>query len=166
MQASRIRLLAATALALGLAAPAGAIDNLTGSWTGKVSCKGSAAGAPSNSKNDLSISVVQTKGTHMRFAAGGVALGDPVVVYVLADATKADRAKTQGLDCGSGPESLATLTMQADVVIKPGSEKGTMKGSLIRRDASGSGLIAVCTFTAKRTSTELPEVPTCPLVEM
>jgi hypothetical protein len=164
MQASRI--LAATALALGLSALAGAIDNLTGSWTGKMSCKGYAAGAPEKAKHDVSISVVQTKGARLRFVSGGIALGDPVVLYTQADATKPDRAKIQGLDCGSNLESIASLTMEADVVIKPGSEKGTMKGSLIRRDASESGLIPVCTFNAKRTSTELPEIPSCPLVEL
>ena len=166
MQTSRIQKLAAAGLVLGLSSPAGAIDNLTGSWTGKLSCKGYAGGAPSKTKHDVAISVVQTKGARLRFTADGVALGDTVLLYLIADEAKADRAKIQGLDCVSNFESGVSLAMEADVAIKPGTEKGTMKGSLIRRDATGVGVIAVCTYTVKRVSTELPEVPTCPLVEM
>jgi hypothetical protein len=168
MQASRTHLLTAAALALVLAAPAAALEDMTGGYTGKMSCKGYAGGAPDRAKQDLAVSVVESKGNpRLRFAAGGVPLADTVLAYVLEDATKLDRAKLQGLDCGSTVASAQSLTVEADVVIKPAGGKGTIKGSLIRRDATAMpGVIAVCSFTVKRTSTELPEVPACPLVEM
>jgi hypothetical protein len=122
------------------------------------------AGFPDKAKHDLTVTVVETKGTRLRFVAGGVALGGTVPVYQLEDETKADRAKLQGLDCGSSVASLDQLALEADVVIKPGSEKGTIKGTLIRRHGDAiPGSIAVCKFTVKRTSTELPEVPACVL---
>jgi hypothetical protein len=149
--------------ALAAAAPARAIDPMTGSYAGKLSCKGYAGGTPSKSKHDATIVVVEDKTIRLRISADGAPLGDTVAVFRLANETKPDRAKIQGLDCPSSNTSPQSLTIEGDVVIKPGSEKGAIKGSLIRRDSLGMpAAIDVCTFTVKRTSTELPEVPPCP----
>jgi hypothetical protein len=166
MKASRIVTLGAAALALGFAAPSAALDDMTGSYTGKMSCKGYVGGAPAKAKSEIAVTVVEGKGVRMSITTAGVPFGDTVALYKLEDETKPDRAKIQGLDCTSNVESPQSLTVQGDVVVKPGTGKGTIKGSVIRRDATGMpGTISVCTFSVKRTSTELPEVPECPLSE-
>jgi hypothetical protein len=163
MTSFAIGILAGAALAVVAAAPARAIDPMTGSYAGKLSCKGYAGGTPSKSKHDATVVVVEGKTIRLLVTADGAPFGDTVSVFRLAHATKLDRAKIQGLDCPSTNSSSLSLTIEGDVVIKPGSEKGTIKGSLIRRDTLGMpAAIEVCTFTVKRTSTELPEVPPCP----
>jgi hypothetical protein len=168
MRSAGISICLAAGLAIGAAAPAGAIDSMVGSYAGKLSCKGYAGGAATKSKQDATVVIGETKGgALMRISAGGAPLGETIFVFALADATKTDRAKLQGLDCPSTVGSGHNLAMEGDIVIKPGSEKGTLKGSLIRREAGGMpAVIDVCTFTVKRTSTELPEVPVCPPVEI
>jgi hypothetical protein len=163
MTSFAIGILAGVTLAVAAAAPAGAIDNMTGSYTGNLSCKGYAGGTPSKSKHAATAVVVEDETIRLRLSADGAPFGDTVSVFRLPNETKPDRAKIQGLDCPSTSSSPQSLTIEGDVVIKPGSEKGTIKGSLIRRDSLGMpAAIEVCTFALKRTSTELPEVLPCP----
>jgi hypothetical protein len=162
MTNTKLALVAAAALAA--AAPALAIDDMTGVYNGKASCRGYAGGVPTRSKADVSLSVAEDTTIRMLITFDAVLIGGTIPVFRIADTAKLDRAKLQGLDCASNVSSNRSLTVVGDVVIKPGSEKGTIKGLLIRRNAEKPGAIEQCTFSAKRTSTELPEILPCPPV--
>jgi hypothetical protein len=160
MKITKLAVLAAAVLAV--AAPAHAIDNMTGVYNGKMSCKGNRDGVATKSKGDASVSVVDDTTVRLLVTLDSVLLGGTVNVFRLVDDAKPDRAKIQGLDCPSTTSSPTSLTIAGDVVIQTGSEKGTIKGTLIRRNSPDPASIDVCTFTVKRTSTELPEVVACP----
>ena len=160
MKLTKLAVLAAAAFVVS--APAHAIDNMTGVYNGKMSCKGNRDGVPTKTKGDASVSVVEDATVRLLVTLDSVLLGGPVGVFRIVEAAKPDRAKIQGLDCPSTTSSTTSLTIAGDVVIKTGSEKGTIKGTLIRRSSPAPALIEVCAFTVKRTSTELPEVVACP----
>jgi hypothetical protein len=150
------------AVALATASPAQAIDNMTGLYNGKMSCKGNQDGVPTKSKGLASVSILEDTTIRLLVALDGALLGGPVNVFRLAEDAKPDRAKIQGLDCPSTTSSISSLTVVGDVAIKSGTDKGTIKGTLIHRNQGVPNRIDVCTFTVKRTSTELPEVLPCP----
>ena len=139
------------ALALALAAPAGAADVLTGSYAGKLSCKGLADGVAEKTKQDITIDVTEDiVGFNLQIRAGATQIGDFVRGFVMDDSAKPDRAKLFGVDCDMNLVQLSNLTLIADAVAKAGSEKATLKGSLT--DTTGKTRILDCTFSVKRTS--------------
>jgi hypothetical protein len=142
----------AVALATGLASSAGAADALTGSYAGKLTCKGLVAGAPAKTKQDVTIEVVESPiGVSMQINAGATQLGDFILGFVMDDSGKPDRAKVFGVDCDMDLVSLRNLTLIADAVAKEGNDKATLKGALT--DTTGKTQILDCTFSVKRTST-------------
>jgi energy-converting hydrogenase Eha subunit B len=71
-----------------------------------------------------------------------------------------DRGKLTGVQCGLSFSNYVGGAVHADVVIKPGSEGGTLKGTLIDLDEAGF-VAALCSFTAKRISTADPGPSPC-----
>jgi hypothetical protein len=149
------------AAAVLAAAPASAIDLLTGTYTGKMSCKGQSGIEATKSKSDITIDVVEGMGVLLQVKQGPILLAEVVEALVLESMAKPDRAKLGGLSCLLEAGQLSGIAFQADAVIKEGSEKGTLKGSLIRYE-SGASIVDVCTFSAKRTSTAAPVLAACP----
>ena len=151
---------AAFALLVGL--PAAAIDDVTGTYTGKLSCRDILAGAASKSKQDVSVLVLEGKGggVALDITAGATTIAQAVVAFLVEDAAKADRGTITGPECGLDVVSRLGATVHAEVTIKAGSENGKLKGTLIGMDDE-SGLARICTFTAKRTSTADPTVVFC-----
>ena len=124
---------AATALGLGIgiATASGAAENLTGSYAGKLTCKGLVAGATAKTKQDITIEVSESPiAVAMQINAGATQIGDFIRGFVMDDSGKPDRAKVFGVDCDMDPVSLRSLTLIADAVAKADSEKATLKGSL------------------------------------
>jgi hypothetical protein len=160
----RLRTLATGAVALGLgmalATSAGAADDLTGTYEGKLSCKGLVAGAATKSKRDVTILVSEGKvGTSINVAADGASLGNPLFAFVMDDTGKADRARVFGVDCELDAIARSDLTIIADGVAKEGSEKATLKGTIT--DTTARGQILSCTFSVKRTSAAPPTIVGC-----
>jgi hypothetical protein len=152
---------AASTLALGLvlaAAPASALDTLTGSYEGKMTCKGIEAGSPVKEKQEIVIEVVDTKGVALRLLSNGVQVGEVMTGRLAEDSAKADRGKLGGLSCSVDAFERLGSALVADAVVKPMSEKGSLKGSLTTLGENG---VVECTFTAKRTSTATPEFSFC-----
>jgi hypothetical protein len=147
-------------LVLALAAPAGAAEDLSGSYAGKLSCKGLANGAAEKVKQDITIDVAEDiVGFNLQIRAGATQIGDFVRGFVMDDAAKPDRAKLFGVDCDMDLVQLTNLTLIADAVAKAGSDKATLKGSLT--DTTGKTRILDCTFSVKRTSTTAPKFQGC-----
>jgi hypothetical protein len=159
----KLRILASTTFALGLAlaaAPASAIDPLTGTYEGKFSCKGSNAGTPTKAKGDATVLVSDGENVLMRVSENGTPVGGDFILLHIEETVKQDRSKVAGADCGLLNVGRG-VALEADAVIKSGSEKGTLKGIYIRMGEKPSR-IDVCTFTVKRTATTDPEVAGCP----
>jgi hypothetical protein len=151
---------ASAAFGIALATSAGAADNLTGSYEGKLTCKGLVAGAAAKTKQDVTIAVSESKiGVALKITAGATEIGDALRAFVMDDAGKPDRAKVFGVDCDMDLVSLSNLTLIADAVAKEGSDKATLKGALT--DTTGKTQILDCTFSAKRTSTAPPKFEGC-----
>lgn len=147
-------------LVLALAAPAGAAEDLSGSYAGKLSCKGLAAGVAEKVKQDITIDVVEDViGFNLQIRAGATPIGDAVRGFVMDDSAKPDRAKLFGVDCDMDLVQLTNLTLIADAVAKAGSDKATLKGSLT--DTTGKTRILDCAFSVKRTSTTAPKFQGC-----
>jgi hypothetical protein len=145
---------ASTVLGFGiaLATSAGAAASLTGTYEGKLSCKGLAAGATSKTKQDITILVSESKiGIAMQITAGATQVGDPLRGFVMDDSGKPDRAKLFAVDCDMNLVQLSNLTLIGDAVAKEGNDKATLKGAIT--DTTGKARILDCTFSAKRTST-------------
>jgi hypothetical protein len=154
---------AGLALVLGTA-PARALDSVSGSYAGKMSCKGYSGGTATKTKLDITIDAIDGKGVGLQVKTAGTQIGQTIISpLLLEDTAKLDRAKLAGVDCATSPFSSVGMALQADVVIKPGSPKGTLKGTLTRRSGEGAGSIDQCTFSVKRTSTKEPLFAFCPI---
>jgi hypothetical protein len=155
--------LAACSLGLALATSAGAAESLTGSYAAKLSCKGVLIGGNSHkSKRDVTIEALEDEGyVWLKFGAGGGLIGETVRALVVDDGNKPERAKLAGVDCPMAVASLANVTVQADAVAKAGSEKATLKGTLV--DTTLGNRVVVCKFSAKRTSSTPPDFELCDL---
>jgi hypothetical protein len=77
---------------------------------------------------------------------------------VIDSADKPDRGKFSGLTCGLTVGTLNGSSVHADLTIKPGSSKGSIKGTIHVHQPGTAGF---CTFSGKRTSTEAPNVLLC-----
>jgi hypothetical protein len=151
---------AALGLVVALATSAGAADVLTGSYAGKLTCKGLVAGAPAKTKQDITIAVSDSKiALAMEIRSGATQIGDALRGFVMDDSGKPDRAKLFAVDCDMNLVSLSNLTLIADAVAKEGSDKATLKGALT--DTTGKTQILDCTFSVKRTSTAPPKFEGC-----
>jgi hypothetical protein len=157
---SCLRVLGSIVLGLALASAAGAAEDLSGSYAGKLSCKGLANGAAEKAKQDVTIDVVEDPiGFNLQIRAGATPIGDFVRGFVMDDVAKPDRAKLFGVDCDMNLVSLSNLTLIADAVAKAGSDKATLKGSLT--DTTDKTRILDCTFSVKRTSPTAPKLLGC-----
>ena len=150
------------AFALGHATAAAAIDNVTGTYEGKVTCQKIEGGVASKTKADVVVEVEEGKGG---FASADVIVdGTPIATALLGflaeDAAKTDRARIAAIECGFDFFDKEGATFHAEIAIKAGSEKGSLKGTLLDMD-DAVGLAGVCTFKAKRTSTAVPDVTLC-----
>jgi hypothetical protein len=154
------RMLGALSVAAGLTlagAPALALDDTSGTWEGKISCKGSNQGVATKTKGDLVLQVDEGKGIIVRMTVNGTPFGIATLATTIDDTTKLDRGRMAGLDCESQVFTFVHQVLAAEVVIKPGTEKGTMKGSVNALDGA-AGTVDVCTFNAKRTSAVHPDL--------
>jgi|GEM_PF-4594105 len=141
--------------ALALAAPAEAIDDVTGTYEGTITCREIAGGVAAKTKRDVVVEVVEGKApfASVDVTADGTPIATAVLGLLAEDAAKSDRGKVAGIECGFDFLDREGATFHADVLIEPGSEKGTLKGTLLDMDDE-LGIAAICTFKAKRTSTK------------
>ena len=138
--------------------PAAAIDSVTGTYEGKMTCRQISNGATTKEKQDVTVDVFEGVSNFVGLDVGTAST--KIGAVLVEDTEKSDRAKVVGVECGVTYLNTLGGALHADVVIKPGSDKGTMKGTLIVMDEFAP-LGSLCTFTAKRTSTAEPVVDPC-----
>jgi hypothetical protein len=143
---------------LAAASPAGAIDTVTGTYEGKMTCRQIASGETTKVKQDVVVDVFEGVSNFVGLDVGDVS--NAIGGVLVEDTAKPDRAKLVGVECGVTYLNTVGGVLHADVVIKQGSDKGTMKGTLIVMDEFAP-LGSLCTFTVKRTSTAEPMVEPC-----
>jgi hypothetical protein len=163
VHARAVKPLLGTALALALAGSAGAIESINGTYEGKLRCSENSAGTLAKTKQDLELRIIGDAGI---FNVGVFAGGQPYALKaegpIVEQTAKPDRATIAGIDCDYQDVESRGLAIHAEIAIKPGSEKGTIKGTILRQSGTEGRSIELCTFTAKRTSTALPVVSACP----
>jgi hypothetical protein len=151
--------LAGAAIAAAFGAPAAALDDASGTYTGKVKCTYIDGGNPLKEKFDITVRLVDEKySDRMAIDTDGGVFTPTVIGQVLASTDKPDRGKFAGLTCTLSPETQNGSAVHSDIVIKPGSEKGSIKGTIFIYQLGTAG---ICSFSAKRTSTTPPEVFLC-----
>jgi hypothetical protein len=142
--------LCGAALAL-LALPAAAMENPAGTYTGKMKCDTLDAGVPVKAKSDVTIRLVLEKDS-ARLAidvTGGASFVSLATGRITENADKTDRGKFLGLTCTIGAVDPDGASVHADLVIKPGSAKGSIKGTVHVHRPGSQG---ACSFSGKRTS--------------
>jgi hypothetical protein len=153
----------AAAVLIGAGEPARAIDDLTGTYAGKLACRTYEPGEkPAKSKRDVTIEVADIAEdplVYLRIFAGAAPFGETIHVSRYPDA-KPDRVKLAGADCSFDVYSQEGVALQAEAAIPSGSEKGALKGTLSRQTQEPPAL-EICTFSAKRTATEPTGIEVC-----
>jgi hypothetical protein len=147
-------------LSLGIvalaAAPAAAVESLTGTWEGTLKCTGTDSGAPVKTKTDVTINVQDGDGVGLNIVgdgAPGIFFG-----FVVADTAKPLTGILTGATCGV-VENGEGGVMHLAVKTKAGDVKASMKGDILLLDQEG-GDAKACTLTAKRVN----ETPPAPLL--
>jgi hypothetical protein len=163
MRPTPLATFAVAAALLAAGAPARAIDDLTGTYTGKLACRThTGAERPVKSKRELTIHVVDHEKDpvlYVQILADETPVGATIHATRFPDA-RPDRAKLAGADCGLNVYTQQGLAFQADAVVTPGSTKGALKGSLTVQRVEP--LTAdFCTFVAKRVSVEPTGINVC-----
>lgn len=152
----------ATAASFALAgAPAAAVDDVTGTYEGKMTCNEIADGFPGKSKRDVTVAVIEEMGEIiLDILAGEDEVGTALRGFVADDSAKAKRGKLTALQCGLSVGNRNGAVIHADVRIKPGSEKGKLKGTVILMETA-TGTAALCKISAKRTTIDPGTVTLC-----
>lgn len=154
---SRIASLAlAAALAL-LGGSASAVD-LTGSYTGKLKCKGlDAGGVAGKLKNKSSTMSILQDGSDVRVSVDGLPFEGAVLDQSGKEEQKG-RATVSACDNDGDPDARLEA-MQLDAKVSPKSGKATLKLTSVRGTSGGY----VCTGTYKRASQDPPALAACPV---
>jgi hypothetical protein len=145
---------------LAAAAPAAAVESLTGTWEGTLKCRALNGASVLKSKVPVTLEIVDSGPGG--FQAQLVSTDLIFVGFVVPESATSDKGAASGLTCGLSYDDLDGATLQANVKTKAGSEKASMKGRVTRMGAV-QGLTSDCTLTAKRTSATEPDLIPCAL---
>jgi hypothetical protein len=140
----------------GLAAHA--VEDLTGTYEGTLRCVTTTAGVPSKSKQAVTVEVADNGDEGVTFEIPTVE--DRIVGLVIQDAVKGEHGVLPAASCDYEAFDQEGLVARLAVRTKVGSEKASLKGTLLRTSLEDESS-AICTLDAKRVSTTLPEVVKC-----
>jgi hypothetical protein len=144
-------------LAALLGAPAAALESTSGAYEGKLVCKGITSGDREKTKEDVEVGVFDD-------GAGGVLLEIGTLGtfegFLLTDSRKPETGTLSAVSCTLNVATQTGRALHAEMKIKAGSEKGKLKGKLIRMDLPGEAA-ALCELKAERVSTLGPKLAVC-----
>lgn len=145
---------------LGLLAgvPAAALESASGSYEGKLVCKGIDGGEHGKTKQDVEIGIFDdgAGGVEMQLSSVGTFGG-----FLLTDTRKPETGTLSAVDCTLSLPGLIGAALQAEMKVKAGSDKASLKGSLVRMDKAGAAS-ALCQLKAERVSPIPPKLLACP----
>jgi hypothetical protein len=152
-------------LAIGLgsvlsAAPALAVESLSGTWEGSLKCQTLDSGTTTKSKVDQTVVIGDSGKDGIRVhlvSTKGVFEG-----FVVADGNKPANGQISVVRCDfdSTDPTLFGGVLQADVKTKAGDEKASLKGDLLFMDEE-NGIIESCSVSVKRVSLKGAAIPLC-----
>lgn len=140
--------------------PASAFD-LTGTWSGRVSCSGVLAGRKQMIKRAPSTLLIQqSAGVHI--SADGIFYN----ANDIADLTRPTRGELAVVRCGtssnlSGGEFGGEFG-RFKVSTNPAKGTGSLRGTSIRTDIVLASTVYTCKWSYKRTSLSVPPLDGCP----
>jgi hypothetical protein len=142
------------------AAPAGAVQNLTGTYLGKIRCESLAAGGvPDRSKQDVTVEIVHDGAGDASVEVVGFSV-EAWIGHVVSVGAKPDIGILSAASCGfASPLALSGGVLQGPVKTKTGSDKASIRFVVTVFDEAN--LAQTCLVTAKRTSTTEPTLPDC-----
>lgn len=144
-------------LALGAAAPAGAVENLTGTYEGKLRCRSIASGVTDKTTIPVTVEVGHQNDLVTIDLAG---LVEAIQGYVVSAQDKPQNGVVAAASCGFDSQNLDGAVLHAEVRTKPGSEKASIQGTLIRTHPV-EYQVELCSFRVKRVSTVPPNLTPC-----
>jgi hypothetical protein len=149
-------------LAMLLGAPARAVEDLSGSYEGKLRCNTTTDGLTSKTKQDVSVKVVDSGIRGVLFEV--VAVEDRIVGLVIEDAEKAENGILPAASCDYEAFDQVGVIARLAVHTKVGTEKASLKGTLLQQNID-TATSSSCTLDVKRVSTVVPEIEPCMHVE-
>ena len=148
-------------LLVAIAPQARAIDDLSGVWTGAFTCGvTSETFTEPKAKADATLHVEDLGNGNGR-ARFNNATVSVVPVTIVSGADEPAQARLAGVMCGFTADTGGSL-IQGLAKVKPGSQKGTIKGELVTYGGGGAPLISVCGFKVKRTGPLEAPLGDCP----
>jgi hypothetical protein len=143
-------------------APARAVEDLTGTYEGKLRCNTTTDGVPSKTRQDVSVEVVDAGTRGVLFEV--VTVEDRIVGLVIEDAQKAENGFLPAASCDYEAFDQVGVVARLAVHTKAGAEKASLKGTLLRSNID-TATSSSCTLDVKRVSTVVPEIEPCVHVE-
>jgi hypothetical protein len=151
-----IGIASAAVLCLG-SAPAAGVEDLTGTYTGKLACRQIGDGNTFKAKRDVEL-VLEDLGNGQVNFSQNPGSGQAVL---FTETAKPDRGVLTGVACSLAATSFDGSAFRLDVKTKAGDDAVTLKGTLLFvEDTSGSS--GVCQIVLKRTSTAPVKLGGCP----
>jgi hypothetical protein len=146
----------AVALLLPVAALAGDVANVGGTYEGKMNCRGLANGVPTKGKEDVTLLLLQT-GSDFQASIGDA----PMAGYAVVDTSKPPvTAEVLLTSCFVSGFGLTGNVLEGSIKVKP-NDKSKLTGDLIRFNRETFDL-EVCNVTLSRTNAAAPTPVECP----
>jgi hypothetical protein len=140
------------------AAPARAVENLTGTWEGTMKCAGIDNGAPAKRKQAVTIEILDDGAEGVLLEI--VPLAQRFIGFVVAASPKPEVGIVSAASCNFDIPGYRGDMIQGGVKTKPGSDKASVKLILLTMDEEVNAAL-VCKVSAKRTATAAPAIDVC-----
>ena len=149
-----MRIFATLAFLVGAlaATPAAALGDVTGTWEGTLACThASTAGTEHTKQQGITLELYDD------FIGGLLARfqGTPLRLQLVAFGSSPAKGALTGVSCAIDPEE-GGYTFHLLVSAKPGSEKGTLKGTFVSTSHPDNPGGSICKLRAKRVSAAVP----------
>jgi hypothetical protein len=140
------------------AAPAAAVESLTGTWEGTLKCQTTDSGIRTKTKVDQTVAIedLGVDGVTMQLVSTeGVFNG-----FVVADEKKAENGVLSAVSCNFSDQTFAGGVLNVEVKTKTGDPKASLKGDLILMNDE-EDVARTCQLSVKRVSQTAPKILGC-----
>lgn len=146
------------ALGALLATPAGALESASGSYEGKLKCKELDGGQRDKTKQEITLGVYDDGAGEVLMQLGSLGT---FAGFLLTDTKKPETGTLSAVNCTLDETGLAGAALHAEVKVKAGSDKASLKGTVVQMDLPGEAA-ALCQLKVERVSPIPPKLPKCP----
>jgi hypothetical protein len=150
---------AALAAGLAVAAPAAAVEDLTGNYEAKLSCKGIDNQVKVKGKVEVGLTLEDLGDGTVHFSLAGFPPGQGILH---TEAAKPANGVLSAMSCNKDAENLLGVVLRVDVKTKAGQDDASLKGTAFLFDIP-SARSEACKFTAKQVGTGPVKIGPCAL---